>query len=54
MTNEKVSNLKKKYDLGERTTRFGENIIRFAGKIPKNTVTILYPSSVNWLGPELQ
>jgi four helix bundle protein len=25
-------------DLGERTVRFGENIIRFAKKIPRNTV----------------
>jgi len=31
---------KKKYDLKERTTRFGEEILKFAKKIPKNVVTI--------------
>lgn len=30
----------KKYDLEERTARFGENIIEFAKKIPKNVITI--------------
>jgi len=30
----------KKYDLEERTAKFGEDIIRFANKIPKNPVTI--------------
>lgn len=41
MSNE-VQNLnnKKKYDLGERTARFGERIIEFARKIPKNAVTL--------------
>jgi four helix bundle protein len=29
----------KQYDLEERTAKFGENIIRFAKKIPENTVT---------------
>ncbi|MCX6806509.1 MAG: four helix bundle protein [Candidatus Berkelbacteria bacterium] len=29
----------KKYDLEERTAKFGENIIRFAKKIPMNSVT---------------
>jgi four helix bundle protein len=33
-------NDKKKYDLEERTARFGENIIGFAKKLPKNTVNI--------------
>jgi hypothetical protein len=28
------------YDLEERTARFGEDIIEFAKKIPKNPVTI--------------
>ena len=28
-----------KYDLEERTAKFGENIIKFAKKIPENTVT---------------
>ena len=36
----KVTNSKKKYDLEERTTKFGESIIIFAKKIPKNTVTL--------------
>ncbi len=31
---------KKKYDLEERTAKFGENIIDFAKKTPKNIVTI--------------
>ena len=31
---------KRAYDLLERTARFGETVIRFAGKIPKNAVTI--------------
>ena len=30
----------KKYDLEERTALLGENIIRFANKIPRNPVTI--------------
>lgn len=30
----------KKYDLEDRTTRFGEEIIKFAKKIPRNVVTI--------------
>ena len=30
----------KKYDLEERTARFGEDIIEFAKKIPKNVITI--------------
>ena len=30
---------KKKYDLEERTATFGENIINFAKKIPKNLIT---------------
>jgi four helix bundle protein len=31
---------KKKYDLEERTAKFGEEIIKFARKIPQNTITI--------------
>ena len=31
---------KTKYDLEERTGKFGEDIIKFAQKIPKNTITI--------------
>lgn len=38
MTNEPMP--KKKYDLEERTAKFGEEIIRFAQKIPKNSITI--------------
>lgn len=30
----------KKYDLEERTAKFGEDIIEFAKKVPKNVVTI--------------
>ena len=37
MTN--AENSKNKYDLEERTARFGENAIRFAKKIPDNLVT---------------
>lgn len=29
----------KKFDLEERTAKFGEDVIRFAGKVPKNSVT---------------
>jgi four helix bundle protein len=40
MTNEQNSNnLTKTYDLEERTARFGEDIIKFAKKIPINKVT---------------
>lgn len=39
MTNDKISK-KRKYDLEERTAKFGENIIRFAKKIPRNSITI--------------
>ena len=38
MTNDKMSK-SKKYDLEERTAKFGENIIKFAKKIPKNEIT---------------
>lgn len=37
MTNDKMT--KNKYDLEERTAKFGENIIKFAKKIPVNLVT---------------
>lgn len=36
MTNDKIT----KYDLEERTARFGEDIIEFSKKIPHNAVTI--------------
>lgn len=32
--------IKNKYDLEERTAKFGEDIIRFARKIPKDVITI--------------
>ena len=38
MTNDQTS--KKIYDLEERTAKFGEDIIKFANKIPKTPVTI--------------
>jgi len=38
MSNDKMS--KKKYDLEERTAKFGEDIIEFAKKVPKNIVAI--------------
>jgi len=40
---EKMSNTqtsKPKYDLEERTAKFGEEIIKFAQKIPKNPITL--------------
>jgi len=33
-------NDKKIYDLEERTAKFGEDIIEFTKKIPKNTITV--------------
>ena len=41
MTNDKMTKTKiKKYDLEERTAKFGEKIVKFANKIPKTPVTI--------------
>lgn len=40
MLNEVQSSNKKVYDLEERTAKFGEDIIKFAQKIPKNAVTL--------------
>jgi len=37
MTNDKMT--KNKYDLEERTAKFGEEIIKFTKKIPENSVT---------------
>ena len=31
---------KRKFDLEERTAKFGEGIIEFAKKVPRNVVTI--------------
>jgi hypothetical protein len=39
MTN-KENNNKRKFDLEERTAKFGEDIIRFAKKIPKDAVSL--------------
>jgi four helix bundle protein len=36
MTNDKFSN---KYDLEERTAKFGEDIIRFCKKVPRGPIT---------------
>jgi len=36
----KDSNKEKKYDLEERTAKFGDAIIEFAKKIPKNAITL--------------
>ena len=36
----------KKYDLEERTAKFGENIIQFAKIVPKNTITISFISQL--------
>lgn len=39
--NDKVQMTKdKKYNLEERTAKFGENVIKFARKIPKDVVTL--------------
>ena len=35
-----IVNAKRKYDLMERTARFGEAVIAFAGTVPKNVVTV--------------
>ncbi len=37
MTNDKIT--KNKYDLEDRTAKFGEEIIKFAKKIPENSIT---------------
>ncbi|PIU34615.1 four helix bundle protein, partial [Candidatus Shapirobacteria bacterium CG07_land_8_20_14_0_80_39_18] len=34
------NNKNPKYDLEERTAKFGEEVIKFANKIPKNPITI--------------
>ena len=38
MTNDKMT--EKKYDLEERTTNFGEAIIKFSKKVPKDSITL--------------
>jgi len=39
MSNKEISK-RRRYDLEERTARFGEKIIEFAKKIPRNPITI--------------
>jgi len=39
MTNDLMSNDKKKYDLEERTAKFGEEVIKFARTIQKDPIT---------------
>jgi hypothetical protein len=38
MSNEQIKS--KNYDLEERTAKFGEEIIKFAQKLPKNPVNL--------------
>ena len=40
MTNNQINNNNKKYDLEERTAKFGEEIIIFTRDMPINTVTV--------------
>jgi four helix bundle protein len=40
MTNDNAGKGKVKYDLEERTARFGEAVIIFAKKVPQNVVTL--------------
>jgi four helix bundle protein len=35
-----MSNVKKIYDLEERTAKFGEDVIEFCKKVPRNVITI--------------
>ena len=39
MTNEESPNKEKKYDLEERTAKFGEEVIRFCRELPKSEMT---------------
>jgi len=39
MTNIKDQRTKKKFDLEERTAKFGEEVIKLAKKVPKNLIT---------------
>jgi len=40
MPNENQNQKSKKYDLEERTAKFGEDIIEFAKKVPRNVITL--------------
>jgi len=40
MTKSQALNKKKKYDLEDRTGKFGEDIIKFANKMPRTPVTV--------------
>lgn len=47
-----MSNLKKtKYDLEDRTAKFGKKIIEFAKKIPKTPITVPLTSLSYFDGP---
>lgn len=46
MSNEAPNPNDKKYDLEERTARFGEAIIEFAKQLPRDTVTVSLVSQV--------
>ena len=39
MTNDQMSNKKDKYDLEERTAKFGEDVIKFCRDMPRNELT---------------
>jgi four helix bundle protein len=39
MTNDKSSKPEKKYDLEERTAKFGEDVIELCKKVPRNEIT---------------
>lgn len=39
MSNSQIPNDKNKYDLEERTAKFGEEVIKFCQSIPKNEIT---------------
>ena len=40
MNDQLENDQKRKYDLEERTAKFGEEIIKFADKVPKNAITL--------------
>ena len=45
-----ATNNSNKYDLEERTTKFGEEIIKFSKKIPKNVITLPIISQITRAG----
>jgi hypothetical protein len=46
MTNKMTNNQFPKYDLEERTAKFGESIIDFAKKVPQTPITIPLPTQL--------